>query len=143
MILHGAYMDGEIAHDDERFQLIYKLLQRIHHEEKNLNRAVVKELAQQSSLPPYYYLPRKPAMKIDSNPYLWARNLLANRLYECPVIFIEPYVMNSQEVFDRVQLGDYQGTQLVHGKERKSIYREYADSVVQGLKNYYQQSRTP
>ncbi len=80
-------------------------------------------------------------ININENPYLWARNLLANRLYQCPVIFLEPYVMNNKEVHDRVQLGDYQGTKPINGVEKKSIYREYADAVTLALNEYYLENR--
>ena len=40
-------------------------------------------------------------------------------------------------MFDRVQIGDYDGVKLVGGKLQKSIYREYADGIVAGLVDYY------
>ena len=54
-------------------------------------------------------------------------------LYQCPVVYFEPYVMNSHEVFARIQAGDYEGTRPINGIERPSIYREYVDSVVEGF----------
>ncbi|RYD62368.1 MAG: hypothetical protein EOP84_34650 [Verrucomicrobiaceae bacterium] len=76
---------------------------------------------------------------MQNNAYLWARNLLANRVYRNPVVFLEPYVMNSRPVWKRVQLGDYEGTRIIAGEQRKSIYREYADGVVEGVRRYYAQ----
>jgi hypothetical protein len=55
------------------------------------------------------------------------------------VIYAEPYVMNSREVFQRVQAGDYEGKKKVAGVLRQSIYREYADAITAGLVNYYSQ----
>jgi hypothetical protein len=49
------------------------------------------------------------------------------------VVYIEPYVMNSQEVWDRVQAGNYKGRKLIDGKVRESIYREYARAVAKGI----------
>ena len=72
---------------------------------------------------------------------MYARNLLATRLYRCPVVYCEPYVMNSKDVFARIQAGDYEGTRNVNGIERKSIFREYADSVAEGLVDYYSKAR--
>ncbi|MBT6851652.1 MAG: hypothetical protein HOA16_10715, partial [Opitutae bacterium] len=60
-------------------------------------------------------------------------NLMANRLYECPVVFLEPYVANSKEVFSRIQSGDYEGAKMVAGKLRVSLVEEYVDAVVAGL----------
>ena len=55
--------------------------------------------------------------------------------------------MNSKDVFARIQAGDYEGTRNVNGIERKSIFREYADSVAEGLVDYYSKapggSRSP
>jgi hypothetical protein len=41
--------------------------------------------------------------------------------------------MNSQEVWDRVQAGDYPGRKLIDGKVRESIYQEYANAVAKGM----------
>ena len=49
--------------------------------------------------------------------------------------------MNSQEVFARIQAGDYEGTRVFNGVERKSIIREYADGVLEGLVDYYRKAR--
>jgi hypothetical protein len=49
--------------------------------------------------------------------------------------------MNNQEVFDRIQAGDYDGTREIHGAQRKSIFREYADGVANGLAEYYREAR--
>ena len=37
--------------------------------------------------------------------------------------------------------GDYEGTRNINGLERKSIFREYADSVTDGLVEYYSKAR--
>jgi hypothetical protein len=68
---------------------------------------------------------------------------MANRLYQCPVVFTEPYVMNNREVYDRVAAGDYPGERLVAGRMRKSLYREYADGVAAGLRAHYAARRPP
>ena len=49
--------------------------------------------------------------------------------------------MNSKDVFTRVQAGDYEGTKEINGTQRKSIFREYADSVAEGLREYYSKAR--
>ena len=75
--------------------------------------------------------------QVGTSGYVYARNLVATRLYQCPVVYFEPYVMNNSEVFARIQAGDYEGTRSINGVERPSIYREYVDSVVAGLVEYY------
>ena len=51
--------------------------------------------------------------------------------------------MNSREGYERIQAGDYEGTHNLNGVDRKSIFREYADSVAEGLAQYYRETRTP
>jgi hypothetical protein len=78
---------------------------------------------------------------VNDNPYVWARNLLANRLYRCPVVFLEPYVMNNREVWERVQAGDYDGERVVAGSLRASIFREYSEGVAEGFAQYFRDRR--
>jgi hypothetical protein len=44
-------------------------------------------------------------------------------------------------VFARIQAGDYERTRAINGVERPSIYRDYADGVVNGLVEYYRDAR--
>jgi hypothetical protein len=64
---------------------------------------------------------------------VFARNLAANRLVNGPVVFLEPYYQNNRLVYQRIQLGDYEGLRDVNGTPMKSIFREYADAVAEGL----------
>ncbi|MCW1924789.1 N-acetylmuramoyl-L-alanine amidase [Luteolibacter arcticus] len=139
MILNGGYTDDEVALADQRHDLLEKLLQGIHDEERKLAASAADAFVEKSGMPPYLYNPAaKNHRNVDGNPYLWARNLLANRIYQCPVVYFEPYVMNSTEDHARIQAGDYEGEREVWGKLRPSIFREYADCVALGLKRYFQ-----
>ncbi len=139
ILLNGAYTDDELSFDDQRYEMLRKILQKTIHEEARVASVMADVYAEQSGLPPYPYEPNSTrARNVGGHPYLWARNLLANRLYDCPVIFFEPYVMNSREVYERIQAGDYPGEAEVAGKMRKSIYREYADALLDGLLQYHQ-----
>jgi len=143
-LLNGGYNDDEITLADQRFSLLEKLLRRTHEEEALVATTVANTFAAVSGLPPFIYPTDSPnARPVDGHPYLWARNLLANRLYDCPVIFAEPYVMNSTIDYPRIQAGDYEGTREINGQLRPSIFREYADALTQGLANHYQQFRKP
>jgi N-acetylmuramoyl-L-alanine amidase len=143
LILNGAYMDGEVALADQRFEILRKIVERIHPEEAALAASVAASFVESTQMPPYLYEANsRRAVNIDANPYLWARNLLANRLYRCPVVFLEPYVMNSVADHARIQLGDYEGIKEIDGKPYPSIFREYAESVTNGLANYYRSQRT-
>ncbi len=132
ILVNGRYTAPELALDDVRYSMLVKLLSRCYSEELPVAEHVADSLARATGLPPFQYTTPN-AVRVGDNPYIWARNLLANRLYECPVVYIEPYVMNSQEVWDRVQAGNYDGRQLIDGKVRESIYQEYAHAVADGM----------
>ncbi|MDA7880985.1 N-acetylmuramoyl-L-alanine amidase [Akkermansiaceae bacterium] len=138
VILPGAFHDDEIARDDERFEMLQRLLSGTIEEELPLAASVAAAFKEHTDLPPYAYRPNHPyATNLNNNPFLWARNLLATRLYQCPVIFLEPYVMNSTDFMERIKAGDYEGFKFVDGKSRRSVYREYAHAVADGLASYY------
>ena len=138
LLVSGCYSARELAFDDQRYELMLKLLNRSYDKELSVSRAVAQSMARATRLPPYIYTSDS-AINVGGSPYIWARNLLANRLFECPVIYLEPYVMNNQEVVDRVQLGDYAGRRNINGTPRESIYREYVRGVVDGTVAYYGQ----
>lgn len=138
VLINGAFRDEEIALEDQRFEMLRKLLGRSHDEETLAASRVAESLAAITKLPPHTYNPMSSsARNINGNPYLWARNLLANRLYDCPVVFCEPYVMNSRQDYARIQAGDYEGERDVAGASRPSIFREYANAVADGLVKHY------
>jgi hypothetical protein len=140
LLINGAYSSSELGYDDERFAMLLKLLERSYSEEASCSEAVAAAMAAVTGLPPFrYFTPN--ARSVGSSGYVWARNLLANRLYQCPVIYIEPYVMNSEEVFARIQAGEYEGLRNFGGVMRPNIFEEYADGVVQGLAAYFAEVR--
>jgi hypothetical protein len=134
-------LQEELQFDDERFEMIRRLLSRVFNEELPLADAIASSMAKATGLPPYEYPTTQTTTKVGSTGYVYARNLLATRLYRCPVVYCEPYVMNSKDAFARIQAGDYEGTRNINGIERKSIFREYADSVTDGLVEYYRNAR--
>jgi len=137
LLVNGSYLQPELEFDDERFEMVRRLLSRVYDEELPLADAVAGTMAQATGLPPYQYPTTLATTHVGSTGYVYARNLLATRVYRCPVIYCEPYVMNNKEVFDRIQAGDYDGTHYVNGVQRKSIFHEYADAVADGLADYY------
>ncbi len=142
LLVNGGYSDDEVILADQRFALIEKILQRTQQEEILVGSTIAHTFSEISGLPPYQYAPEsKNVRAIPGQPFLWARNLLANRLYHCPVIFMEPYVMNSTLDYARIQAGDYSGLQEFEGKMRPNIFVEYADALTEGLKNHYLKSR--
>lgn len=144
LLLNGAYTDAEVALADQRFALLEKLLRRTHEEEALVGASVADTFAALTHLPPFVYAAGSgTALPVNGHPYLWARNLLANRLYDCPVLFMEPYVMNSTTDYPRLQAGDYDGLREINGKTQPSIFREYADALTQALARHYAQHRQP
>ncbi len=139
-LVTGGFGGDELIYEDQRFTMLRKLLSRAFSEELALTESVAAQMARKTRLPPYAYADDN-AIRVGASPYVWARNLLANRLFDCPVVYAEPYVMNSRAVFARVQAGDYAGKRAVSGRMRESIFREYAGGIVNGLVDYY--SRAP
>jgi len=138
LLVSGCYSTRELSYEDQRYDLMVKLLNRSYDKEVAVSRAVAQSMARATRLQPYTYT-SDAAINAGGSPYIWARNLLANRLFECPVVYLEPYVMNNKEVHDRVQLGDYRGRRNINGTPRESIYREYVRGIVDGLVAYYGQ----
>lgn len=138
MIMNGAYMEEEVALDDQRYTMIKRILQRIHPEEAKLSAYAAAAFTSHTGLQPYIYEPESNrALIVDKNPYLWARNLAANRCYMCPVLFYEPYLMNGADSHARIDQGDYEGLRYLNGMLRPSIFREYVNAVTEGLVSYY------
>ncbi len=140
LLINGCYSDGEIKEDDTRLEMLLRLLQRVYYEEVGLADTLAKTMQRETGLPHMGYGGNSGKAVID-NKYVWARNLLANRMFMCPVIFFEPYCMNNKEVFARVQAGEYEGLREFGGKYKKNIYQEYADGVTAGLVRYFRQRR--
>jgi N-acetylmuramoyl-L-alanine amidase len=132
ILVNGCYGASELKFDDQRHDLLVRLLGGGTREEQRIAMHVARVFAGKTALPPFVYRGSS-AKQVGESPYVWARNLLANRLYRCPVVYLEPYVMNSRETWERVQAGDYEGKRLVAGSMRPSLVREYADAVAEGV----------
>jgi hypothetical protein len=112
----------------------------MHPEEMAISNTVAGVMAEATGLPPYLY-PGFNARRTPLSEYVWSRNLLATRVYECPVIFFEPYVMNHEITYTRVQAGEYPGTREILGKTYVNIYEEYAKGVADGVIAYFRNHR--
>jgi N-acetylmuramoyl-L-alanine amidase len=136
VFVHGDYLASELKDDDQKLRLFSKLLERSHPVEQTVAESIASAMAEATQLPPVEYGPSSGAIHLGDNPYVFARNLAANRLVNGPVVFLEPYYQNNRVVYERIQLGDYEGTRDVDGVPRKSIFREYADAVAEGLSKF-------
>lgn len=140
VMVNGCFSADELRFDDQRFEMLLRLLTRSHAEELAAAGPMAKALAAATGLPPFTYFGSN-AVRAGSDKYVWARNLLANRVFECPVVYLEPYCMNSELTYARIQAGDYDGEREIAGKMRRSIFREYADGIEAGLRAYFSASR--
>jgi len=102
VLVNGCYMGGELAYDDQRFELILRMVNRWHIPEQGLAESLASSFSKNAGLVAFSYKGPN-ALKIGEVPGVWARNLLANRKYRCPVVFLEPYVANSLAVYPRIQ----------------------------------------
>lgn len=136
VLIPGAVESEEWALDDLRFEMTRRMLDGTHAVELQLGLAIANGLAQSTGLAPAI-VPGGSVKKIGDNPYLWSRNLLANRLYQNPTIFIEAYVMNHPETMARLAMGDYEGRKKIGEKEFSSLFEDYSEGVAQGIAAYF------
>ena len=132
VLVNGCYMGGELALDDQRFEMMLRMLNGWHELEQRLAEDVSVALAKATKLPAFSYKGPN-ALKIGKVEGVWARNLLANRLYRCPVVFLEPYRANSKGAYKRIIAGNYKGTREFGGVKRIPLVDEYAQAVAEGL----------
>jgi len=140
LLINGCYEAWELELEDLRFEMLWRLLGRHHEVETPLARAMIAPMALTTRLPPYAYQGTN-AWRLDDAGYLWSRNLLANRIFNAPVIFLEPYIMNSIQDYPRIQAGEYEGQQRMLGRLVPNLYAEYTDAVARGLIAFFRQTR--
>jgi N-acetylmuramoyl-L-alanine amidase len=132
VLVNGCYMGGEIAYDNQRFEMVWRLVNRWADKERLIAEHMSQAFSQETGLPAFAYKGPN-ALKVGKVEGVWARNLLANRIYEAPVIFLEPYIANSEEVYQRIQGVNSDHHHTNEGQSRKSIVQEYVDAVLLGL----------
>ena len=133
LFTHGSYTASELVYDDQKFHLLRKLLENSSGEEVDLAAAVAREFKEKWGFRAEDYGGSGYASPTGASPYVWHRNLIANRLFSGPVVFVEGPYMNDRMTYGWIQAGEYEGTRLIGGKERQSIFQEYADRVAEGL----------
>jgi len=135
VLVNGCYMGGELAYDDQRFEMLYRLLSGWTVIEQAVAEEISREFGELPNFPAFAYKGPN-AVKVGKLPGVWARNLLANRIFKCPVVFLEPYIANSEFEYNRIQLGDYPGTRGIEGHQRMAIIEEYAQTVFKAIIRY-------
>jgi len=136
--VEGAYTAKELANDArQRLKLLTKLFQNVTPAETRVALAIARQFKEATGFPPVLYGNTATTRLVTGSPYVVARNLAFNREHDGPVVVTEPYFMNQPVTLRRLLAGDYAGTKLIAGERRPSIYREYADAVVNGLLTSY------
>lgn len=137
IFINGAYEKSELEADDMKFDLLRKLLDRTVVEEERGCALVGQSMLDTLKYPPESYPGGYFAKHVTDVPSVYARNLLANRLYHGPVIYCEGPYMNARDAYYRIIAGDYLGTKLIQGYRYPSIYRQYAAAVEHGVLKYF------
>jgi hypothetical protein len=135
VLVNGCYLPNETADPEVAMQRDLRSARGYPDIEIPLADAFGDAFASVAGLQPFSYSGPH-ACKVGDSPFTWARNLLANRIYPAPVIYLEPYVMNGDRTYARLAAGDYEGTREIMGRQEISIYREYAQIILKGLNNY-------
>ena len=133
LFAHGSYTASELAYDDQKFNLFRKLLENSTPSELAIGGAIGQQFKEKWGVPPEDYGGSGYAHASGVSPYVWHRNLIANRLFRGPVIFVEGPYMNDRTTYGWIQAGAYEGSRRVGGRERQNIFREYADRVADGV----------
>lgn len=137
VFVNGSYLPDEIPFDDIKFNLLKKILERSHPVETAVAADIGNSMAKRWTIPPEAYTGWPAANRISESPYVWSRNLIANRLFPGPVVFVEGPYMNDRSTYSRLLAGDYEGTRIIDGKPRPSIFLEFAQIIYEGVLAYY------
>jgi len=137
--VNGCYGPDEVVNPMTRFFMFSKLLEQPLEIEMNVADAVTERMLKTARLPPVKYGREKYQCRINSNPYLYARNLAASRQYPGPCVILEPFYMNNAWTAERLAAGDYEGIRQLAGGGYRSLYREYSDAVADAVIETYSQ----
>lgn len=135
VLIFGCMSERELESAAQRERLTRKLLNGSGSEEVALGGTLANALAQATGLPPSVY-DGDNAVRIDGDPYVFARNLMLLRLVECPTVMLEPYIANGRPAYARLQqaLADRaEGRTLADD----DILLEYTEAVVVGILVHY------
>ncbi|CAB4244703.1 conserved protein of unknown function [Methylacidimicrobium sp. AP8] len=131
--VHGNYSEEELRYDDQKWDFLFKLLSRTGIPEADVAESIAKQMEATWNFPPENYSNWAAARRVGPSPYVFARNLLANRIYRGPVVFIEGPYMNAQDTYDRIIAGDYEGTRIIGGRPYRSLFAEYGEILARGV----------
>lgn len=141
--VNGAYANDELRQPAQRFRLLMQIFENVTPIEAGVASAISHHFkARTNFLPVEYGNSATTRLVVQDNAYVVARNLALNRNHEGPVVVTEPYFMNQKDTLVRLLAGDFVGERMIAGKRYTSIYREYAECVVDGLLDAYVRQST-
>ena len=140
----GAYQAKELRSDPhQRLRLLTKLFENVTPTETTVAVRIAARFQAVTGDSPVRYGNSANTRTISGgNAFVVARNLAFNREHDGPIVVTEPYFMNEPVTLQRLLAGDYEGTRLVAGSPRGSIFREYASTVAAGLADAYSRFHT-
>jgi len=136
VIVFGGVMESEWIQSQQRYDTLVKVINQSGTEESKLGGAIAESFLELNPLPPFIYKGRNAVAAGDPKKYVWARNLMANRLFHCPTVYLEPYVMNGEQAYARIQKSL---EKLEEGQPPPPgcIFLEYTEAVVGGILRHY------
>jgi hypothetical protein len=137
IFINGAYEKSELAYDDYKYDMLRKLLDRTAVQEERGCALVGQAMLDALKYAPEEYPGSYFAHHVTDVPSVYARDLLANRIYHGPVIYCEGPYMNARDAYYRIIAGDYLGLRTIQGQSVPSIYRDYAAAVEKGVLEYF------
>lgn len=135
--INGCYGPEEIDTPATRYYMFAKLLEQPLEVELAVADSITKRMLTVAKLPPVRYGREKFQCRVNDNPYLYARNLAASRQYPGPCVILEPFYMNNPWTAERLAAGDYDGVRQLAGGSYRSLFRDYADAVADGIIEAY------
>ncbi len=143
LFITGGFMANELKYDDQKFDLMAQLLEQNNEIELGLSAKISRRMKEIFKMEPEQYKKWGAVVPMKEEPYVYARNLAANRWFVGPTVFVEGPYMNAQDAYYRIIAGDYEGQKEIQGEMVSSIHHDFALSVVEGIVDFYRQTQKP
>lgn len=135
ILIGGHYLASETSDPEQVQNLARRILEGVHLEEVPLAKSIAREIVRTTGLPPFSYGKNSSiASPVEGTPYVWKRNLMATRLFHCPVVFLEPFVMNNGDFVEAVKRAK---NSWRVARSSPDVYEQYAWGVYMGILSHY------
>lgn len=136
----GAFMKDELVYDDQKFDLFFNLLEQQETVELGVSIKVAEAMKDSFKMEPEAYKNWSAVLPMKKSPYVYARNLAANRWFEGPTVFVEGPYMNAKDTYERLIAGDYEGHREIQGVKVPNIHQQFAEAICEGVVAYFQEN---